>query len=415
MIYTMYTTEQFIAKSKLIHGLKYDYSLSEYKGAFKKVKIICPIHGLFEQRASDHSNQGRGCPKCARESFKNNNWLKLANSIHNNKYDYSLVNYTNLMDKVKIICPIHGEFEQRMYCHIHKSQGCPKCPIGEISKPHQEIIDYIKSIYNGEIKINNKEIINPKEIDILIPDKKLAIEYNGLFWHSTNSINKDYRHKEKVEICEKNQLNLFNIWEHEWRNKKDIIKSMLTNKLGLSKRIYARKCSIKELSNTEYNLFISNNHLQGKTNSTYKIGLIYNEEIICVIGLNKHPKYEFEISRIATKKYTNATGGISKLLNYFINKIKPSKIMSYANRSHSNGKLYENLGFTHILNTKPGYFYTKYGLIYPRQKFQKHKLKKLKNFDPKLSEVKNMINNGYKRLFDCGHKKYILTIPQNHQ
>ena len=127
------TTEQFIAKAKLKHGNKYDYSKTIYNHSTEKVKIICPIHGEFEQQASVHLF-GCGCPKCGNKTIgdkkriKVNTFFTKANKVHNNKYDYSKVKYKNINEKVTIICPIHGEFEQTPYHHL-EGQGCPKCAI----------------------------------------------------------------------------------------------------------------------------------------------------------------------------------------------------------------------------------------------------------------------------------------------
>lgn len=116
----------FLNNCKIVHNNKYDYSLVDYKGAHYKIKIICPIHGEFEQVARSHL-RGNGCPKCAGlDKGTNEKFIKISNKIHNNKYDYSLINYKNNKSVIKIICPIHGEFEQRAIDHMSGS-GCSKC------------------------------------------------------------------------------------------------------------------------------------------------------------------------------------------------------------------------------------------------------------------------------------------------
>lgn len=118
------TTEEFIQKAQKIHGTKYDYSLVEYKKAHGRVKIICPEHGEFKQRSNNHLN-GKGCPKCGQYSTKEE-FIKKSDKIHNNKYDYSFVEYKDSKSLVKIICPEHGEFEQIPNSHL-KGSGCKKC------------------------------------------------------------------------------------------------------------------------------------------------------------------------------------------------------------------------------------------------------------------------------------------------
>ncbi len=125
------TTTQFIQDSVLIHGNNYDYSLVDYKNIHTKVIIICNIHGLFEQNPNNHL-RGSKCPKCSYElsSIRQSKGLQkfIEQSIiqHDNKYDYSKVNYINTSTKVNIICPIHGEFEQLPMDHI-KGRGCVIC------------------------------------------------------------------------------------------------------------------------------------------------------------------------------------------------------------------------------------------------------------------------------------------------
>ena len=125
-------TGNFIKLAKEVHGEKYDYSKTNYINSQTKVRIICPIHGEFEQNPNGHL-RGAGCPKCkaenARKKFSKSNeqFIEEARKIHGDKYDYSKVEYVNSNTKVKIICPIHGEFEQTPVSHLHGGHGCPNC------------------------------------------------------------------------------------------------------------------------------------------------------------------------------------------------------------------------------------------------------------------------------------------------
>ena len=121
----MISASEFVVKAKLVHGNRYDYSLVDYKGCFNKVKIICKLHGEFEQIASNHL-RGCNCSKCNSKTLTTNEFVVKAKQVHGNKYDYSLVNYVYNKNKVKIICSIHGEFEQLPYSHL-QGHGCLKC------------------------------------------------------------------------------------------------------------------------------------------------------------------------------------------------------------------------------------------------------------------------------------------------
>jgi len=140
------TNEEFIDEANKIHINKYNYSLIEYNNNKTKIKIICSEHGIFEQAPINHLN-GNGCPKCVGKNKTNNDFIKKVKKFHGDKYDYSLVDYKNAKTKVKIICPIHGVFEQRPYSHMYN--GCPKCA-NNIKYTTEDFIKKAKKIHNNK-------------------------------------------------------------------------------------------------------------------------------------------------------------------------------------------------------------------------------------------------------------------------
>ena len=279
-----------------------------------------------------------------------------------------------------------------------------------------EIFNLIKS----ENKLYNYKLIGLKEIDIVLPDIKLGIEYDGLIFHSEGLLNegrvrnvdKNY-HLNKTELCNSKGYDLFHIFESD---NLDIWLSMINNRLGFNERIYARKCIIKELKSTEIKDFLNNNHLQGFINSSINLGLCYNNELVSVMTFSKprfNKKYDYELIRFCNKLNTSVIGSASKLFNYFIKNYNPKSIISYANRRFSNGSIYEKLGFKFLRKTAPNYFYFKPSIriLMSRYQFQKHKLANLLDkFDENLSESENMFNNGYRRIYDCGNLVYGYAI-----
>jgi len=283
-----------------------------------------------------------------------------------------------------------------------------------------EIYEFIKENYNGEIIVNTKNIISPYELDIYIPEFNFAIEYDGIFFHSIGkhnffkNIDKKY-HLMKTELCEDKNIHLFHIFSNEWLNpkKQDIWKSKILIKLHSNKikKLDARKCIIKEIDYKTSKEFLENNHLQGYTQDKIRYGLFYNNELVSVMTFGKSrfdKNIEYELLRFSSKINHKVIGGASKLLKYFERNYKPKSIISYANRRWSKGNLYEKLGFEFIKNTNPNYFYYKDRKLYNRLKFQKHKLKDLlENFDENKTEYENMLDNNYRIIFDCGQKVYI--------
>ena len=149
------TITEFIENSKKVHGDKYDYSLVEYKNNKTKVKIICQIHGIFEQTPSQHILLKQSCRYCMIDSYKSKHFIEKSKKIHGDKYDYSLVEYKNNKTKVKIICQIHGIFEQRPDNHIH-SKGCYLCGRIENRKKHINRIEHDKLNKNQLLPNYNK-------------------------------------------------------------------------------------------------------------------------------------------------------------------------------------------------------------------------------------------------------------------
>jgi hypothetical protein len=285
------------------------------------------------------------------------------------------------------------------------------------SKVEQQVQDFIKTLVPSAV-FNDKTTLSGHEIDILIPEKNLAIEFNGSYFHSDLFKTRQY-HLHKTKELNSKGLTAVHIWECDWKASPDIIKSTLTSLLGKTPvKIYARNTQVREISNAQAADFLRHNHLQGTSVSKIRLGLFYKEELVSVMtfsGLRKATgrssvEGSFELVRFCSKKYTNVIGGASKLLKYFIKEYKPSAILSFANRDWSTGNVYQKLGFTFTGFTPPGYFYVKSNIRFSRFQFQKHKLVQAGK-DPDLTEYEIMTQDGYLRIWDCGNLKYEIQIP----
>ena len=172
------STDEFIKKANIIHNNKYDYYKTEYINSYTKLKIICPIHGEFEQMPYSHLKT-KGCIKCSGYFSNYNIFINKANDIHNKKYNYSLVDYKTNKTKVIIICPIHGEFKQTPHNHLHGT-GCPKC---NSSKGEIKIEKFlIKNNINYITQKTFNDCIGKKRklpFDFYLPEKNLIIEFDG--------------------------------------------------------------------------------------------------------------------------------------------------------------------------------------------------------------------------------------------
>jgi hypothetical protein len=280
-----------------------------------------------------------------------------------------------------------------------------------------EIFDYISNLGVNIIK-GDRKILSGKEIDIYLPELKIGFEFNGLYWHSELHKEKTYHIDKKVK-CLSKEINLIHIWEDDWIYKKDIVISRINNLLNINtNKIMARKCEIKMVDNKSSKTFLEKNHLQGSIYSSYNIGLYYKDELVSLMtfgklrrSLGQSKKNGWELYRFCSKLNTTIIGGFSRLLKYFESEIKPSILLTYANRDWSirYNNVYEKNGFSFENETNINYWYfTTDSKRKHRFQFRKDKLIK-DGFDPEKTEIEIMRERGYNRVFDCGNLKYIKT------
>ena len=418
----VYSTEDFIKKSKHKYPNKFEYNKTIYKKYNENIIIKCNIHGDIIQTPANHFLVGcPGCNTLEKNKLYLKQFIEKANIIHDNKYDYSKSKYEGRFSKTQIICSIHGDFFQSVGDHL-QGCGCPKCAHENMyfhSSYENEIIKFISSIYKKEI-IQGYRIEN-KEIDIYLPDLNWGMEINGSYWHSHLHKSKEY-HFEKNKLFNKYNINIFHIWEHDWINpiKKEIIKSMICNKLKLNKdKIYARKCEIKEITSNTYKEFCNKNHIQGHSPTSIKLGLFYNNNLVSCMGFstlrmnlgNNNTENEYELIRFCNKLNTNVVGGASKLLKHFIKLYAPKSIVSYANEDYSQGNLYKILGFEDkgISNISYNYFNPKTLEYKNRFCYRKSELIK-KGYDPNLTEFEITNKMGLYRIYNSGTRKFLIYL-----
>jgi len=350
------------------------------------------------------------------DEYKNKIKIKKL-SILSNKYDLNIVDIVD-SDIISYCDKCNSNFianYQLLYNRfLYEKSLCTNCfPVdSNISESEIEVQKFIKENYKNEIIYNNRKIISPYELDIYLPDLNLAFEFNGLYWH--NELNKDKNyHLNKTELCENKGINLIHVWEDDWEFKKDIVKSIILNKLGLIEdRIFARKCKIKDINSKLYKNFLNDNHLQGYVTSSIKVGLFYKNELVSVMGFGKKRKImnskndnSYEMYRFCNKLNTNIIGGFSKLLKFFLRTYDYSELISYVDRSYFNGKGYKNVGFKLISKTKPNYHYIvgrkrKYRFGYRKDKLVKD------GFDPNKSEREIMLERKIYRIYNSGNLKF---------
>lgn len=314
--------------------------------------------------------------------------------------------------------PCNHEYITTRNSLLKVGNKCPKCSGTMYSTGEKEILAFIKDISSKkEVIYNNyRDIDGISEIDIYIPSKHIAFEYNGLYWHSEEFAGKK-KHLDKLNKCADNGIRLITIFEDEWLHKREIVKSKISNILGIpsERKIYARKCEVREISYDIKNTFLEENHILGKDSSATKLGLFFKNELVSVMTFcnirkslgNNYSEGLFELSRFASKLDTSVIGGFSKIFTYFIRNYEFTSIITYADLRWSEGNIYSvcNFEFSHV--SDPSYWYIKNHRRFHRYGFRKNVLStRLNVFDDELTEYQNMYANGYKRIWDCGQLVY---------
>lgn len=292
----------------------------------------------------------------------------------------------------------------------------------EMSNMENDVVDFLKTMGIEFIRHDRNEI-KPKELDIWIPENKIAIECNPTSSHNSSKPMYDSEepmkysyHQIKTNLCEEKGIRLIHIFGYEWNHKRSIIESIIRNALGKTEnKIFARNCELKEVCYTDAKSFLVDNHRQGFANSSVRLGLYFEDELVSLmtfgsarrtIGVNKNAEC-WELVRFCNKLNTSVVGGASKLFKRFVSQFDPSDIISFSDRAHTTGNLYTTLGFSERGRSAPGYVWVNSNtdIAYNRVNAQKHNLKKFlndDNIDLTKTEAQIMEEHGFVRVYDSG-------------
>lgn len=444
-----FSLDEFYARVTALHGGAYSYPNRNYVSMHKKIDVVCPRHGAFSISPLKHYYSKQGCPACGAEkrgirtSGKNVGelaaitsirkhaamFVERATAVHKGLYDYSKVTYVGIKQEVTIICKKHGEFQQRPEKHIYEGQGCPRCSV-HLSK-QEDVLARFLAIFTPVIQ-RDRTILKPKELDIYMPEKKLAVEYCGMFWHShgdKESERKDkLKHFQKHKDCEAAGIRLITVFESDWQRNPKAVKRLLRNAIGKSKgRLMARKCEMKKVSNSEAAAFYDRYHPQGGAGHGEHYGLYWKGKLVAcmrfVFGANDRgagaAKRVWTLGRYATR--LNVAGAASKLFKAFLADHNPPAVKSFSDNRYFTGAMYPQLGFHLEEDVSPDYqvWSAKLGLR-PKPHYQRRQLPKRLDehgldpagFDPQTdqrTEAEVTYLMGARRIYDCGKKRWLYT------
>ena len=333
--------------------------------------------------------------------------------------------------RIRTVCPNCGEYEYHLFNSTVKlnhheicDRLCSKCKQLYISHYESELYDYITSLGVTNCIRNDRTALDGLELDLYIPDKLLAIEFNGSYWHNENRKGK-YYHYDKFLMCLNKGIRLISIYEYDYIDEKkrnkilNIIKHAITRADSV---IYARNCCVNKLDSSSANLFLEQYHIDGKSKQcSINYGLYYKNTLLAVMSFGKlrlqnkmrNLLNHYELVRYATLPDVEIVGGMTKLFSRFIKEYSPEYILCYSDNDYFNGDSYKNLGFSLSSRGRNAidYNWVKKDTVLLRQQCMPCKL--LKRFPDYASMNINgsvekyiMEDLGYNRVYRCGNSKW---------
>lgn len=328
--------------------------------------------------------------------------LILLNSITENKFDLrcKTCNYT------------FTRTPQVFFNSKFKPNMCDQCfPISPVSKAENEVSEYIASIYSGTIRRSDMEIISPLELDIVLPDLKLAFEYCGIYWHSEKAGKKPFYHRCKMENCQAAGYRLVTIFEDEWVNNRSIVESMIAEILGVDiSNIDSDDCIVRQIDNQAGLDFVSQNSIENMEVASFAslhYGLYHADELVSVMSFSNPASTRssgWEIGRFCSARNANINGASGKLFKQFVIDNNPQEVVGYVDLRWGNGSAYGDIGFEHVGNTVPNYWYFRSGEI---KRYHRYGLRKNSTDDQTKTEWENRQEQGWNRIWDCGNAKWV--------
>ena len=431
----------------------------------------CSIHGNYKQRIGAHLESidkgTSGCPVCYRnlmaqilhseESVKRRSTkvsqVAVSKGKESNYFSKSLIiskGYwpqeflQGLVSEVPSVtvpgttilkwnCKKHGVFEQPICAHLTSLSkgtfGCPRCAKNNCSSSLEYRLKEDLEASGAHLDISCKGVIKSEsghwyELDLFSEEKKVAIEVNGLYYHSLEHMRDDicrykscdlrWYHRTKTDLCEQKGIQLVHVWEDDLRDRYDVVLWMLKFKLGLvkRKRLMARKCIIQKVEPRERVAFYNKYHIQGDGQGIC-YGLYYQGHLISCMSVRRGPsntssKGAWELNRYASIHNYFVVGGFEKLFKFFTKTYGIHHWISYADRTVSDGSLYEHQGWKKTQVSNPDYKYVYKGIRYHKFNFRIKRFRENKSlkFKEGLSESQLAELNGITRIYDCGKIKY---------
>ena len=391
-----------------------------HAGSHSKVKWVCE-HGHVTVSEIRHvAIRGQGCGVCSGHravcgfndlASQRPDWSAQWHPDNTLKPTEVTVNHNG---KVWWVCEKGHEWFTSPNNRVKGDSGCPTCARNTFtSKGELALAAWVESVSSDDVHRNVRSVVSGHELDIWIPEQSLAIEFNGAYYHSERFRDKDY-HRDKFLACEAQGVRLVQVWDHDWRDRRDIIERMLAHVLGESRapRIGARSTVPQRLESAHAGAFFDANHIRGAVHAATCFGLIHDGEVVAALAV-KRSGDTAHISRYATS--CTVPGGFSKLVTYaddWAHTRGMSKWETFADLSLSNGDVYVAAGFTRGDDIPPDYGYLYRGTLHHKFLFRKARFKDdpALRYEEGLTERQLAELNNIPRVYDSGKRRYTKAV-----
>lgn len=294
-----------------------------------------------------------------------------------------------------------------------KGCNCPQC-VSFTSKPEKEISEFL-SVLGFDVESNTRKVISPYEVDIYVPEKKVGIEFNGVYWH-TESAGKDKSyHRDKWFKAKEAGVHLIQIWEDDWNRNPELVKRILAHKLGVSqqKKVHARKTAVVSLDKETSDKFLDENHIQGAANGSIRVGLSFDNTLVAVMVMKKEPGVGSTLNLMRYSTSANVMGGFTKLLRAVL-KENPNfnEVVTFSDNTISDGGLYRNNGFVAEKELAADYMYVVKGRRVHKFNYRIARFRDDPDllWEEGLTETELAALNNIPRIWDAGKVKWKYSV-----
>ncbi len=336
-----------------IEKVGYQLLSTSYKNNNTKIQIKCDKEHMY-YTAYTKFQQGRKCPKCAMAERANKlsfSYDFIKREIEKDGYALLSDSYKNNNIKIRIRCD-KGHIYDVVYSSFQQGHRCSICSCNGTSLMEKELQQWLSKYI--DIECNKRFYYSGRkfhEADIYIPDKKLAIELDGLYYHSEQAGKDKNYHLNKTDFFEEQGVDLIHIFENEWLLKQDIVKSVILRKLNCISCLILKDYKIKYISQEIGKDFLDQNHIQGDNKSDVYLGLWSKNTLMSVMSFKNGNNYILD--RFCDRIDVVVDSSFEKILNYF----NHNNVLTYVDRRYNTNKLYINNNFKFVKYTKPNCWY----------------------------------------------------------